>query len=240
MNKRVHNALRKSANVWSDALLGLVPDAVITAATAPVAMATGPAALTSRAVADRMLDRAYEGGKIIADAAGSASGVEQAKKEQVKDLLKIQESPAKALIPLVGTYRLGKRRAVMQNLLRDAEDDSSRSRAIYTYLSGLNPLNYVAMPFAALAAAVTGKRTLAEHKAKTVDEPHYGWKSFLIPGYSTYHQLKTQGASDRINPYMTESDMEGLDDKTKQAIRDALAEHKKGKEKDKGKDKDKA
>lgn len=101
------------------------------------------------------------------------------------------------ILPGVGSYRATTRKLETEKAL-GVDDEDAANRSGELVLSMLNPLNLVAAPGAALAAALTPKYTLEEAlESYKGDQDTAG--SFLIPGKALYKALKRYGASERIS-----------------------------------------
>ena len=153
---------------------------------------------------------------VTGNAIGGVTGQlpeEAGKAAAIKKLVDYENNKYLSYVPGVGIHRVGRRGVLLNQILakKDVEHDSA-SKLKYKLLSALNPLNLVAAPFAGLAAALTDKRSLAEHKEFT-DAPHLGLKSILIPGWRAYNDLKAIGASDRVSELhdLTDEDLKKLD-----------------------------
>ncbi len=157
---------------------------------------------------------------------GLASPLPTTGKGQLEELKYLRGNKAVSMLPGVVASRLQRRQRLVHALLADnkpvkmstaerkqfkqlgVDPDqindivNKRSQkksnvALHTFLSGLNPLNIVASPVATLAAALT-KGENPEERSAFVNDPNKVAKTWLIPGYGVYNQLKDIGLSNRL------------------------------------------
>ena len=156
---------------------------------------------------------------------GQVEGMSHDKDKLIEKLQEFEKHTGRAYAPGVGAYRLAARKAMLNKLLENKKDDeraTGTSRLVMDNVSMLNPLNIIAAPAAALAAAITKTKTLGE-AAKTANDHNYGLKSMLIPGWNQYQQWKAIGASDKVSDLeFDEEELKALDPETRKALEAAL------------------
>ena len=156
---------------------------------------------------------------------GQLEGISHDKDKLIEKLQEFEDHTGRAYAPGVGAYRLQARKAMLNKLLENKKDEeraTGTSRVVMDNLSLFNPLNLLASPFAALAAAITKTKTLGE-AAETANDHNYGLKSMLIPGWNQYQMWKAIGASDKVSDMkFDKKELEGLDPETRKALEAAL------------------
>lgn len=207
--------LSKKASAYAEvglSTLGGLPLGALTASPAlPLAMAAGAASIA-----------AGTAGTVH----GVASPLPTNGKAQLKELEYLRDNKAVSMFPGETASRLQRRQRLVHALLADnkpvkmsvaerkqlkqlgvdpdqindianKKSQKKSNIALHTWLSGINPLNIVASPVAALAAALT-KGENPEQRASFVNDPNKVTKTWLIPGYGLYNQLKDIGLSNRL------------------------------------------
>jgi hypothetical protein len=135
------------------------------------------------------------------------------------------EEENRAWMPGYSGYKIGRRRALINQILQDSKkgtDHDTGSRALYDNLKWLNPLNILASPVAGLAALLNERRSLKEQQ-ELANDNYYGLKSMLIPGWNSYQQWKTIGASDHLGSRagldrLTAEDLKAMDQDTRNEV----------------------
>lgn len=190
MNKRVFNALRKTSSATTDVLSRFTAQ--------PAGM------LLNNPLLGTATDSI--GGLIGSfDTADSRS-------KALQSLADREDGKWWSLVPGIGGYRTNNRKTLMRQILaKDTAEHSALSRGIYDRLKWLNPLNILAAPISALTAAATDTHSLKDQK-EIADDPNYGLKSMLIPGWNSYQGWKALGSSDKLSGLenLTEDDMQTL------------------------------
>ena len=157
---------------------------------------------------------------------GILAELPKTKKQQLKYLADMGNSPGLGLVPGVAPSRELRRQRIIHELLANdkplemteaqrkqfaalgvdpkhvyaivnQQRKNNSNIALHTMLSGLNPLNLVAAPGAALAALLTRGDT-PDERAKFVNDPNKILKTWLLPGYGSYNYYKDLGLARRL------------------------------------------
>lgn len=208
MNKRVRNVLQKRAGAVSDAAKQIPASLGIALLTTPVGAPVSAGAGIGAAAIGQFQD-------------------EENKQAAARKLINQTNNKEEGLawLPGYGSFKLGRRQALINQVLQDEKknsDHDATSRAAYNMLKWLNPLNIAATPIAGLVALLKDRRTLKEQQELANDE-YYGLKSMLIPGWNSYQQWKTIGASDHLGSEdglrrLTSEDLSVLDPEVRETV----------------------
>lgn len=186
--------MKKVASAYTDMLLGgITAVPAIAGATAIVnpsmQAVIGPLATSiARKVVPPIL---------VAQKLGRIHGTSAELSDPIEELKEMENNKFLALIPGVTESRTIRRQRLVQQLLSRDPRGKNDDRANHRDWALLNPLNMAAYPFAALAAALTSPDH-PKDRAKLADADNEKLKTWLIPGYGTYHKYKDLGLSNRL------------------------------------------